>query len=130
MTETKKTVGQTMMESTEKGVMSNTQVINFEDVKKAWMKFAEVCYKASYEGAIDSIDKTIGFLDKERVIAYLDVAEEVQDLYKAVDKCNSMEDFYNIDFDGEFMSNVFDRFCGIGLVDGEVVVLSNVLKGE
>ena len=159
MITTKKTVGETTVKSerissknaehsaTETAVMgsmSNEQVINLEDLKEAWMKFAEHCFYDSITEVWDLLpdpNEIRDFFDVEDIKYSLDAAKEAEKFYNEIADCDSMEDYEKIDFVGyiEDMMNTYYftkddiinyaiHNCGI---DEEVVeVMVNVLKGE
>lgn len=87
-------------ETTEKGSMSNEQVINLEDLKEAWLTFAEQCYEDNCDEANAYFGNIDYPTDAETAKAYIDAARTTQDFYFEIDEgCNSMEDYENIDFE-------------------------------
>ena len=82
------------------GLATTTREISFDEVKNAWLEFAENSYEDSTYMVISNIEDGISGFYRNSVEQYLDETSAAQSLYEEIDECESMEDLDEINIKG------------------------------
>lgn len=100
-------------ESTEKSVISNTQVTNkeigIEELKKGWKGVLEVLYEENLGYIQEELENGIGNCDISYVNRLTEETEQLQDLYFDIEECKTIEDLKEVDLD-YLVNNVLDIY--------------------